>query len=657
MKAGFRIAAVFALLSCGPAAASDEGAFQLFEEEAVVIASAKRAQRVTKAAANAAVITAKDIEFYGYRTVGEALQSLPGFYATTDRNYSYLWVRGFGRPGDYSSRILLLINGHRINENLYGSAYYGHEFPLDVKAIARIEVVKGPGAALYGDNAFFAVVNVVTRTADDAAGARVNAEAASYGTHKEFADIGHRFKNGASIYAAGSYRNMLGQKLRYPEFSQINGGAADSENDREKDGGFFLSLSADGWTFQGSANSRKKGIPTAAFNDRFNDPRSFTVDSRSFIELQKKARLTETLELTGRLYYDKYHYMGRYVSDNPAPPPDQFANYDCARASWYGEELRLQADLGGENVFILGQEYEKNAVGSQQNYNKDPYEQLLDLNYTPHRWAVFAQQELRLRSDLNMTLGVRYDRYKTFGHTTNPRLAVVYNPWEGNALKLMAGSAFRAPSPYELLYYYAGTNKDNPALRPERIRTYEAYWEQQLPDRRGHVAAGYFRNYIRNLISQTLDPADGLVQFVNKERILSQGLELASRLRMGGGLSAHAGYILQNTRELGGDRLSNSPEHSGTAGVSAQFRTMGASAAAEVFVIGRRKTFQGTRLPAAALLSLNLSAQPWSGGLRCYLGVYNLTNAAYKASGAAEHVQAAIPQDRRNYVFGLEQRF
>jgi iron complex outermembrane receptor protein len=639
------------------ATSADSEAVQFFEEEAVVIAASKRAQRITETAANASVITANDIEAYGYRTMGEALQSIPGFYATDDRNYGRLWVRGFGRPGDYNSRVLLLINGHRMNDNIYGQAFIGQEFSLDMNSISRIEIVKGPGAALYGDNALFAVVNVITKTAEDAAGEQVVAEGASYGAHKEFAAVAHRFGNGLSMYASGAYRNMLGQTLRYPEFDGVNGGVSWKMNDREKNGDFYLNLSGGGWLLQGSANRRIKGIPTASFGATFNDFRSKTVDTRSFLELQRKIELSEALALTERVYYDLYDYRGYYISDNANPPPDQLTNHDSAINAWYGQETRLQYDFGKENILTVGQEYEKNAVGSQQSYSVSPYQHYLDANLTPHRWAVFVQQELKLRSDLNLTLGARHDRYKSFGKAFNPRIAAVYNPWEGNALKLMAGSAFRAPSPYEMLYSYPGTNKDNLSLRPEKVKTYEAYWEHQLPERFGSVALGYFRNHITGLISQITDPNDGMTQFVNEERILSKGVELTSHLRVSDRVSGHIGYILQKTKQLGGSRLSNSPERSGTAGLTAQLGALGATAGTEVFIIGSRRTYQDTYLPPAALLSLNLSAQPWKAGPRCYAGVHNLTNTAYRATGSAEHVQVSILQDRRNYTVGLDYKF
>ena len=85
-------------------------------------------------------------------------------YVTDDRNFSLVGTRGFAKPGDYNSRILLLVNGHRVNDNVFGQAEIGAEFGLDPAMFERVEIIRGPASSLYGDSAFFAVVNVITRT-------------------------------------------------------------------------------------------------------------------------------------------------------------------------------------------------------------------------------------------------------------------------------------------------------------------------------------------------------------------------------------------------------------------------------------------------------------------------------------------------------------
>jgi len=89
----------------------------------------------------------------GARWPSVCLRSVTGFYAAYDRSYSYVGVRGFLQSGDYNARILLVIDGHRVNDNIYDSALMGTEFPLDVDMIDRIEVVRGPGRRCSATNA------------------------------------------------------------------------------------------------------------------------------------------------------------------------------------------------------------------------------------------------------------------------------------------------------------------------------------------------------------------------------------------------------------------------------------------------------------------------------------------------------------------------
>ena len=129
-----------------------------------VFGASERRQPVTEAPASVSFITAENIARYGYRTLADILRGVRGMYVSDDRNFSLLGARGFGKPGDYNSRILLLVNGHRVNDNVFGQAEIGAEFGLDPATFERVEIIRGPASSLYGDSAFFAVVNVITRT-------------------------------------------------------------------------------------------------------------------------------------------------------------------------------------------------------------------------------------------------------------------------------------------------------------------------------------------------------------------------------------------------------------------------------------------------------------------------------------------------------------
>src|ERR1700678_4359653 len=115
-----------------------------------VYGASKRLQSTSDAPSSVTVITADEIQKYGYRTLAEILESVRGFYITYDRDYTFVGVRGFGRLGDWNSRILLLIDGHRVNDNVLGMAMIGPEFLVDVDLIERVEIIRGPSSSLYG---------------------------------------------------------------------------------------------------------------------------------------------------------------------------------------------------------------------------------------------------------------------------------------------------------------------------------------------------------------------------------------------------------------------------------------------------------------------------------------------------------------------------
>ena len=160
-----------------------------------VYGASKHEQKVTEAPASVTIITSEEIQKYGYRTLADILRNVRGFYVTSDRNYSFVGVRGFGRPGDYNSRILLLVDGHQLNENIYDAANLGAEFPIDVDLIDRVEVIRGPNSSLYLASAFLGVINIITKRGRDLRNVSASGELASFDTYKGRLSYGNRFAN------------------------------------------------------------------------------------------------------------------------------------------------------------------------------------------------------------------------------------------------------------------------------------------------------------------------------------------------------------------------------------------------------------------------------------------------------------------------------
>src|SRR4029079_10258809 len=126
-------------------------------------------QTLRDAPASVTVITAEDIYKYGYRTLGEALQSVRGFVLTNNRTYQTIGVRGFNLPWDYGSRVLVMVNGHDLADHVFDSMlWFGDDFPIDMRVVKQIEIIRGPSSALYGSNGEFTTINVITKPPEEA---------------------------------------------------------------------------------------------------------------------------------------------------------------------------------------------------------------------------------------------------------------------------------------------------------------------------------------------------------------------------------------------------------------------------------------------------------------------------------------------------------
>ena len=181
----------------------------------MVFGASERLQPVTEAPASVTFITAEEIARFGYRSLADILRSVRGMYVTDDRNFSYVGTRGFAKPGDYNSRILLLINGHRVNDNIFGQAEIGAEFGLDPAMFDRVEIIRGPASSLYGDSAFFAVVNVITRSGASLNGGSITLEAGTLGTQLVRASAGRGLANGVDVAVSATFARSDGVRRLY----------------------------------------------------------------------------------------------------------------------------------------------------------------------------------------------------------------------------------------------------------------------------------------------------------------------------------------------------------------------------------------------------------------------------------------------------------
>jgi len=642
--------------------------FFLFEEIPSVYGASKYEQKVTEAPSSVSIITSEEIRMYGYRTLADIFKSIGAFYVIYDRNYHYVGVRGFGRPGDINTRILLLVDGHRLNDGIYDQAPIGTDFPLDVDLIDRVEVIRGPSSSIYGTNAFFGVVNVITKRGRDLQGLEVTGEIGSLKTQKYRATYGNRFQNGLELFVSGSLYDSEGQKsLYFPEFDdpETNNGIAEKTDD-DQSYSFFTKLSFHDFTLQGACSSREKGLPTAPWGIVFNDPRNRTFDERAYVDLKYEHLFSNGLEIESRFFYDSSEYNGNYgweyfsLEDNEVPDNSStiILNKDYAKAKRWGAEFQADKKIFEKHKLILGAEFRGNFRQDQRNYDPEPFWEYLNDQRHTHVWALFIQDEYKLFEKLFVNIGLRYDHYETFGGTANPRVALIHSPAEKTTFKLLFGRAFRAPNAFEL-YYHDGdqSQKANPGLGPEKIWTYELVYEQYIGDHLRLVASGFYYE-ISDLISQQTDPDDELLVFRNVERIRAKGVEVELEGKTAHGIRGRISLALQDSEnETTGEDLTNSPRALVKTNLIVPLLREKIFAGGEVQYTSHRKTVSGGEADGFVMTNLTVLGRNFYKGFELSASVYNLFDEEYGDPGFEEHEQDMIIQDGRTFLLSVTYSF
>ena len=621
-----------------------------------VYTASRHIQKATEAPSSVTVITRDEIERYGYRTLADILRSVRGFDITYDRNYTYAGVRGINRPETYNSRVLLLINGLRTNNNIYEQAMLGTEFPLDVELIERVEVVRGPSSSLYGTSAFFAVINVITRKAGQWNDWELSFEPASFGTYQGRVSYSSQHR-GVDTVLSGSFYDSQGQTLFYPEFNSPatnNGIARNADYDTYQH--FLATMSWRGFTFQGIYGARNKGIPTGSFGTVFNDPRSHTFDGERYLDLSYQRSMSKGWDVTARTSVGRYVYDAIYVYGPGAPGGSDVVNYDFARGTWWSGELKLQHTLERHNL-TFGTEFQENLQQDQSNYNINPF--LAFVASQPPRsgiWAFYGQDEFAITAKLSLSAGLRYDHYYSFGGTTNPRLGLVYHPFSQTAFKLLYGSAFRAPSGYEMSFYGLGHFQANLHLQPETIKSYEMVAEQGL-GKHFHLTANVFRTQVSRLITQGVN-SSGLLVFENTGGAHINGFETELDGRFPGGLQGRASYSYtdnQNARTR--QALTNSPRHLAKLNVIVPLFQQRLFAGLEGQFNGPCITLGGRSTSSFQVFNATLMGHAMGKHLDISASAYNLLDKKYFDPAPVGLTQDQIQQDGRNFRARITARF
>jgi len=619
-----------------------------------VFGASKRFEPATEAPASVSFITAADIARYGYRTLADILRGVRGMYVGDDRNFSLLGTRGFSKPGDYNSRILLLVNGHRVNDNVYGQAEIGAEFGMDATMFERVEIIRGPASSLYGDSAFFAVVNVITRSGESLNGVSMTVEAASLDTALTRISGGRKFDNGLDVALSGTYERSSGvDRLFFPAFDSpaTNNGIAQGL-DGERLSEIYAQLRFRTLTFTGGYGHRQKFVPTASFGTVFNAQQApeQTIDRHLLADLEYGRSFGPT-QVALRGSFDQFSTDGIYPTAGPDGAVERLLN--SALGNRWSIGIAVTRPLPGRQVLTSGAEFIDNLHQDQSGRDLTTDTALYGKNVESLQGAIYVQDQIKLGRRLIANAGLRYDRYENFDRVT-PRAALIAMPSSNQSFKYLYGRAFRAPNAFELNTFLFGEEVQN--LQPESIETHEVVWELYTHDwLRTSVSA--YRYRADGLITSTLDPTSLVgTTFVNTGQVRAKGLEFETQMRLNRGIQGVMSYALQRAEEPAtGTTLVNSPAHLAKLRVSVPGPSIQSFVSFEVQAMGSRRTLAGATLKPGATADVSIRA-PLGKALELFGGVRNVFNLQFADPASPSHAQDVIPQNGRTLRVGLTWR-
>lgn len=529
----------------------------LFEELPVVEAATLNAQTLADVPANVTVVSAADIRRYGYRTLGEALSYVRGFYLTNDRIYQYAGVRGLSIPGDYNSRFNVMINGHQMAENIYNSnGFFGQDFGLDMDLVQRIEVIRGPSSAVYGSNGMLTTINIVTKAPADYDRWRFSSETASYSEGKLFLSGARHLGKGVNLLFSGSAFHGGARSLFVPGYGTA------SATDLQRGYHSFMALTAGSWRFTSYFNQREKQPPIGWGESLFDTRGNRVTDGRNFVDVSYGKTLDDGSTVRWQVYYDNYRYLDRFYFENQGVAED---SRTLQNGDWVGSRASYSVPVSKVGVLTVGIDgrFELRAL-HQYVIVAPQWAETARVSRPDRMGGAFAQQEVELTNRTKAYLGLRYDSSYNFGSFVSPQFALVHKQSDATTFKAVYGRPFRNPSSFEQYFEDGAQYLASNGLRQESAQAIEGSVERKINSSFSAVLNTYHYQLNNVIKARFLDDV-GLQQYQNAGAYRSTGVEFEVNARTGRVL-ADASYAFQKAREVdGASLLSNSPRNIGKA--------------------------------------------------------------------------------------------
>ena len=545
-------------------------------EEMVSIASGYK-QPVSKAPSIATVITAAQIKDAGLTNIEQVLEMIPGLHVSRapTRLDPILTMRGFFSA--FSPGMLMMVNGVGIDSLFFGSRFAGFRMPLN--NIERVEVVRGPGSAIYGADAFVGVINIVTKSAQTINGSEAGLRAGSFDTYGAWGQYGGKLANDTNIAFSTEWHGTRGDKGRIIEsdmqtildgwYGSTATNAPGPLDTRYGQLDSQLELAKDDWKLRFSNSHLMNSGYGPGVSQALNDASRLDSDT-STVDFSYKLLQTDDWEVDMQASY--LYYNGRFWLE--VLPPGTVVSIgsdgnvftagggvatftDGLLIQLSGTESHSTLDtsavysgLHDHRVrFAAGASYKNFTTQESTNFGPGVLDganftpvvngTLTNLTGTPNIWApdksrtlkyLSVQDEWTFARDWATTIGARYDQYSDFGGTFNPRMALVWQSDIDLTTKLLYGRAFRPPAFVELYPQNNPVTIGNPNLKPETIDTAELVFDYRSTTR-WNTTFNLYKYIARDLIRFMPDGfGNSIAQNAGGQR--GYGFELSGELSL-----------------------------------------------------------------------------------------------------------------------------
>lgn len=631
------------------------------KEETYVTTATKTLEDIKKSGSTVTIVSAQDLQRMGARNLMDALKRIPGIgIHINNMGHPVIEVRGV--KTDFSEKVLFLINGHAINNNIVNGGATTSYMDFMIDDIQRVEIIRGPGSALYGANAFVAVINIMTKTAEEIDGTKLSLSLGENQTQKLNIQTGQKLDDlnlalSASLFDTEGFReNVQSDVLQRSGIT----------NDWKKHLELGFNIEHLNYTFQGKYLNRNSG-PYIGLGHALNDgtEQEFI---EYFLDFTYFKSLSESLELNHSIYFNSFQFDNIWEVFPDGFPTAGHVLGMLARSSItaesLGTELQFEYSLA-QHKLIFGLMAEHQSIfdiGFLANFNPsvntaDPLSGYQDINdlwpwIGPNQrdiQAVYLQDIWDINRTLRFILGARYDHYSDVGGSLNPRASLSWEFSEDQSIVATYGSAFRAPNFGELHNENNPNVLGNPDLNPEEIKTYELSLHNRL-NKRTTFQTTVFLNKISDLIYSR----NGMAANIGELEVHGLEFEFNTRLRDGSGLNFNYTYQYGKDKEIN-SRLSEIPNHKANANYHYRHtQFLGAFIGiTHTGLIKRASSDPRSNLKDFTTVDAALNIKSQNHLLEINLSIYNLFNESstdasrYSLGG---YVNSDFPKPGRNFM-------